>query len=128
MIQEKSTELRNVVVEWSLFEVTHILGSNGDYVGPSRVWLGHESGPGLAMSRSFGDSVGAKAGVISTAEIMEFDIKSNDKFLILGTDGLWEFIDNQLCVDITSEYWKVGNIEGCCERLVKEAVDAWNKV
>lgn len=112
----------------SLLEVINNLGANGDFIGPSRVWLSHESGPGLAMSRSLGDSVGAQAGVISTAEIIEFEIKPNDKFLILASDGLWEFIDNQMCVDLAGDYWKLGNIEKCCDRLVKEAVDAWNKV
>jgi serine/threonine protein phosphatase PrpC len=113
---------------WSLLEVMHILDGSGDYVGPARVWLGHEASPGLAMSRSMGDTVGAQAGVISTPEIIEFELRQNDKFIILGTDGLWEFLDNQLCVDLVGEYWKLGNIEGSCERLVKEAVDVWNKV
>ena len=34
--------------------------------GPPRVWLGNMDVPGLAMSRSLGDTVGHDAGIIST--------------------------------------------------------------
>ncbi len=37
--------------------------------GPARVWLGHMDIPGLAMSRSLGDSVAHSAGVSSEPEI-----------------------------------------------------------
>lgn len=35
----------------------------GNPVGPLRVWLKDSSGPGLAMTRSFGDLVAASVGV-----------------------------------------------------------------
>lgn len=35
----------------------------GRYIGPHRVWLSEENLPGLAMSRSIGDLVGASVGV-----------------------------------------------------------------
>ena len=38
---------------------------NGDFIGPSRVWLMEHNIPGLAMSRSFGDKTAAQVGVIS---------------------------------------------------------------
>lgn len=34
-------------------------------VGPLRVWLKNEDIPGLAMSRSFGDEVASRVGVIA---------------------------------------------------------------
>lgn len=34
-------------------------------MGPLRVWLKHEDIPGLAMSRSFGDEVASRVGVIA---------------------------------------------------------------
>ncbi len=37
----------------------------GDQLGPFRVWLQNENCPGLAMSRSIGDTVAASVGVIS---------------------------------------------------------------
>jgi hypothetical protein len=37
----------------------------GEFVGPPRVWLKRFPYPGLAMSRSLGDKIARKAGVIS---------------------------------------------------------------
>lgn len=34
-------------------------------IGPLRVWLKHEDIPGLAMTRSFGDEVASRVGVIA---------------------------------------------------------------
>ena len=45
--------------------------------------------PGLAMTRSFGDKAGLKAGTCSDAEIMEFDLTEDDKFMIVASDGIW---------------------------------------
>ena len=43
----------------------------GNRIGPARVWMMGENVPGLAMSRSFGDTVAGKVGVIATPEIKE---------------------------------------------------------
>lgn len=44
---------------------------NREPIGPLRVWLKYDDVPGLAMTRSLGDSVAAKAGVIAEPEIFE---------------------------------------------------------
>ncbi len=46
------------------------------------------------MSRSFGDKVAATVGVICEPEIIEWKLTSEDKFLIVASDGLWEFLDS----------------------------------
>ncbi len=51
--------------------------------GPPRVWLGHMDIPGLAMSRSLGDSVAHTAGVISEPEITQTEV--NDSHKVSGT-------------------------------------------
>jgi serine/threonine protein phosphatase PrpC len=64
-------------------------------MGPARVWLKDQDIPGLAMSRSFGDEVAASAGTIAHPEIIEWKLTPEDKFLILASDGVWEFIDSE---------------------------------
>jgi serine/threonine protein phosphatase PrpC len=60
--------------------------------GPVRVWLGKEDSPGLAMSRSLGDTVGKAAGVSSTPDVYRYTLVGrSDAFLLLASDGLWEF-------------------------------------
>lgn len=49
-----------------------LLDLKGNKIGPLRVWLNKADGPGLAMTRSIGDKIGAEAGIISEPEIKEF--------------------------------------------------------
>jgi len=63
-------------------------------IGPLRVWLEKEDIPGLAMTRSFGDEVAARVGVVAEPEILELDLGQEDKFMVLASDGVWEFITN----------------------------------
>lgn len=67
---------------------------NEEFTGPDRVWLKDEDLPGLAMSRSFGDEVAASVGVIPVPEIFDWKLTKEDKFVILASDGLWEFIES----------------------------------
>lgn len=53
-----------------------ILTSNGNYVGPQRVWLKDEDIPGLAMTRSIGDLVAESVGVTWKPGNLELSKKS----------------------------------------------------
>lgn len=59
-----------------------------------RVWLKTEEYPGLAMSRSFGDSMAASVGVHANPELKVFDLTQDDKIIIIASDGVWEFLEN----------------------------------
>ena len=45
--------------------------------------------PGLAMTRSFGDKAGIKAGTNGEPEVLRRMINQNDKFLVVASDGIW---------------------------------------
>lgn len=51
-------------------------------------------GPGLAMARSLGDKAGREVGVISDPDIYEVLIKEEDRFIVIASDGVWEFLTN----------------------------------
>lgn len=68
--------------------------------GPPRVWLGHMDVPGLAMSRSLGDAVAHTAGVLSEPEFTTRWLDEHDRCLIVATDGLWEFMSNEECMEM----------------------------
>ena len=52
--------------------------------------------PGLAMSRSLGDTCGKRAGVSSAPEVFTGTLQpGSDCFLVIASDGLWEFMSNQ---------------------------------
>ena len=84
---------------------------NGNFSGPNRVWLKNQGIPGLAMTRSFGDIIGSSIGVISEPEIKFFYHEKNDKFIIIGSDGLWEYISCQEAVDIVGNYYHENDLD-----------------
>ncbi len=87
------------------------LDENGNFSGPNRVWLKSQGIPGLAMTRSFGDMIGSSIGVISEPEIKFFNYGKNDKFIIIGSDGLWEYISSQEAVDIVGKYYHENDLD-----------------
>ena len=100
---------------------------DGEFVGPQRVWIKEDEVPGLAMTRSFGDRMAATVGVISEPEIKEYIFNPNDKFMIIASDGIWEFISSQECINIIKEFYNDNDIKGCCEFLYQESSKRWLK-
>lgn len=94
--------------------------------GPARVWMLEKNSPGLAMSRSLGDTVVHQIGVISDPEISQRTLTKDDEFLVIGSDGLFEFLSNQEIVVITAA--NPENPKKACEELVNTARSRWIKV
>ncbi|OMJ66988.1 hypothetical protein SteCoe_35980 [Stentor coeruleus] len=100
---------------------------HGNPFGPARVWLKNQNIPGLAMSRSLGDRVAGSVGVICEPEILEFDLTPEDKFIVLGSDGIFEFLSNEDVLKIVVPYWRINDVNGASEVLAKEAKYKWMK-
>ncbi len=47
------------------------------------------------MARSFGDLVAASVGVSPEPEVLDFELDSDDKFIVIASDGVWEFLSNE---------------------------------
>ena len=92
--------------------------------GPARVWLKHMDIPGLAMSRSLCDGVAHSAGVISEAQCFTVKLTAKTKTLIIGSDGLWEFISNQEALDLIAHVDR-SKPEVAVEILAKESNARW---
>ncbi|KAL8443353.1 hypothetical protein Emed_006877 [Eimeria media] len=103
------------------------LQEDGEPCGPLRVWLQSEDVPGLAMSRSLGDTLACKAGVISEPEVSVLSISPADRFLLLATDGVWEFISNAEAVQIVRPFVEARDPEGGCDALVRKAQQRWKE-
>jgi serine/threonine protein phosphatase PrpC len=100
---------------------------NGQPLGPHRVWLKNENVPGLAMSRSIGDRIVTKAGVIAEPEIIDLELEEEDKFVVIGSDGLWEFLSNEKIVELVTPFYQKNQLEAACNCLVRTAVECWNQ-
>lgn len=79
---------------------------------------------GLAMGRSIGDHAVKSVGVIADPEVLEFDVDPADQFMIMASDGVWEFISSQEAVDIVSKNLQEG-APAACQALIEEAASRW---
>lgn len=100
----------------------------GAFMGPMRVWLKTKQIPGLAMTRSIGDQIASTVGVACEPEIRNVVLKEEDKFILMATDGIWEYLTNNNCVEIVSKFYKKKDAEGAVEKLYKEAHRKWREV
>ena len=98
---------------------------NGNSIGPLRIYMKDDNIPGLAMSRSFGDYYASLAGAICEPEVEEYILEDNDKFIIIASDGLWEYMTNDEVVNIVSDYYNKQDPTSCIEYLYKEAKKRW---
>ena len=69
------------------------------------------------MSRSFGDKIAHSVGVIPEPEIIEYSLLEEDKFIILASDGIWEFISNDECVNLVKDFYNKKDINGAINIL-----------
>ena len=105
--------------------VSPYLSKSGEAMGPARVWLRNQELPGLAMSRSFGDSVAATVGVISEPEIIQIALEKDDKVLIIATDGVWEFISSDEALAIIQPFIASRDSKGAAELLCQISHQKW---
>jgi len=93
---------------------------------PERLYLPHKWMPGLAMTRSIGDTVLRDYGVDATAEVTALLDTRDAQFLVVCSDGVTEFITSERVVRIVSEQLAAGSSpQAAVERLVQLAEIEW---
>ena len=100
------------------------IDDDGNYAGPERVWKDDEL-PGLAMSRSFGDEIASSVGVFSEPEVKIFPFYEEDKFIVIASDGLWEYVTNEEVIEIVSEYFEKKDCDGAVSKLYEISHERW---
>lgn len=99
--------------------------------GPARVWLSYADYPGLAMSRSLGDTIAKEAGVIAQPDLSEHTLSRECQVLIVASDGLWEFMTSQEVVEICDKHAGVlggrPDPERAVQDLVRESHKRWRE-
>jgi serine/threonine protein phosphatase PrpC len=60
--------------------------------------------PGLSISRSLGDILAHHIGVTSEPKVKMMDITSSDKFIVIGSDGIWDFLGFDEVIEIINDY------------------------
>jgi serine/threonine protein phosphatase PrpC len=88
-----------------------------------RVFLGYEDFPGLAMTRSLGDVCVKECGVVATPQVSQvtLDLKKRP-FIVLSSDGVWEFMNTQDVVKIVRE---AGSIGRALSNVQSQSLELW---
>ena len=64
-------------------------------------------------------------GVIPEPEYIEKEIDDKTKFIILASDGVWEFLDNKMVRDIVMPFYNKNDPDGACHALIDESTKWW---
>ena len=103
-----------------------LLDKNGKILGgPLRVFKKNKNYPGLAMTRSLGDLNAKSCGVINLPQIIEYDLNSYAKYMVICSDGIWEFLSNEMVTNIGNKYFVRDDIGGHCMCLIHSAMKMW---
>ena len=77
-------------------------GNSGD--DPPRVWSASGNFPGVAFTRSIGDAVAEGLGVTAEPEIEHRPLHGGDRWVLLASDGVFEFLSSAAVADMVSGY------------------------
>lgn len=119
-------EGKTSIVENEEYEQDLKLGESGfiDEKGdPPRVWLADKNIPGTSFTRSLGDSIADTVGVFAEPEFFCKPITDQDEILVLASDGVFEFLQNQDIIDICAQHSH--DPTEACEQVVDAAYKKW---
>ena len=74
----------------------------------------------LMLTRSLGDKEMKQYGVLSTPSLFSSIINENDLFAIMGSDGVWDVLNNEDLFKLSKEKM---TCEEFAEKIVKESID-----
>jgi len=89
---------------------------------PPRLWLPQKGCPGVAFTRSIGDDMAESIGCIPNPEIMRRQLVSDDKFIVIASDGVFEFMSSETVVEIVA---KCNDPYEAARAVVTEAYKLW---
>ena len=53
------------------------------------------------------------------------NIDNDTKFIVLASDGIWEFLSNENVKDIVMPFYQNNDPNGACQSLIKESTKLW---
>ena len=67
-------------------------------------------------------------GIKFEQEVVKYEFDSKDKFIIIGSEGFWKYMDNDEVVDFIAKYYNNGvTAEEVSKLLVEMAKDKWDE-
>ncbi|KAJ3108137.1 hypothetical protein HDU97_002049 [Phlyctochytrium planicorne] len=87
--------------------------------GPLRIFKGTLPYPGLVVTRSLGDAVAGRLGVLCEPEVAVINVRQEDRFFVLGTDGLWDGMET---AEVVAVVGKCKSAQSASDLLIKKAL------
>ena len=94
----------------------------GRFSGPQRVWVKNINSPGLAMSRSMGDTIAHSVGCSCEPDITYTALNPQDRIVLLASDGIWELLSNSQVANSVLPYFSKDAPEAAANALVSAAL------
>ncbi|KAL3626187.1 hypothetical protein CASFOL_029736 [Castilleja foliolosa] len=89
---------------------------------PPRLWVQDGMYPGTAFTRSVGDSMAEKIGVVADPEVSTVQLTGDNPFFVVASDGVFEFLSSQTVVDMVNKY---ADPRDACSAIANESYKLW---
>ena len=107
-------------------EMKRIINNGGIIKNGIKIYIKNSDIPGINTTRSFGDKLGMGIGVLDIPFIQNYYLKGNEKFILLASKGIWEFIDSDESVKIIKNFYENEmDASGALNTIVREAISRW---
>ncbi len=114
---------------------------SGEFEGPLRIYKGSMPYPGLgkfiqylkqrpflAVSRSFGDQVAKRLGVLAEPDIRIHKLTKRDIALVLACDGIWDGLTNQKVANLVAQHRCETDVDGVAKQLNEAALKGLDEI
>ncbi|GMH65143.1 hypothetical protein TL16_g04126, partial [Triparma laevis f. inornata] len=99
------------------------LGKEIDEIGdPPRLWNVTLDKPGTAFTRSIGDACAEGIGVFAEPEHLTRELHELDKYVVIASDGVFEFLTSQTVCDMVHSF---KDPLDACKKVVRESYNLW---
>ncbi|CAA3022131.1 probable protein phosphatase 2C 35 isoform X1 [Olea europaea var. sylvestris] len=89
---------------------------------PPRLWVQDEMYPGTAFTRSVGDGLAEKIGVVADPEVSMIQLTAKHPFFVVASDGVFDFLPSQTVVDMVTKY---ADPRDACSTIAAESYKLW---
>ena len=94
-----------------------------EMVDPPKVYERGRTVPGLKHTRSLGEDIWQRRiGITAHAEVTQKELSEQDQFIILASDGVWEYLSSQAVCDRVALF---DEPLAACKAVLSEAYSLW---
>ena len=92
-----------------------------------KIKINEDNYPGLSISRSIGDLKAKKYGVISDPGITEYDLGQSTKYIVIGSNGVWKYLNNENVKNLGKKNYLENNTSEFCHKIIDYSVFLWKQ-